>query len=201
MRDLMTFIFCGALAFAAYYYFFADDGVKLSGPKIVNSKQIAAQPSVQIGGAKFTLTNQFGEKVTEKSLLNSKSLVYFGFTSCPAICPAALAVMTEAYVQLGESAAEIKPVFISVDPAVDTPEVMQEYLLNYHKDIVGLTGDKAEIEKLVKSYKAYANKADDGQVMHSDLIYLMDENGKYMTHFNNENTPAQIAEYVRKHKK
>ena len=197
MRDLMTFLMVAALGAGIYFYFF-NDGPTGAGPNIT-SKYTNKNES-DIGGASFELTNQFGETVTERSFRHSKTLVFFGFTHCPDICPTSLAVMADAYTQLGSNADEIKPIFITVDPENDTPDVLQEYLLQFNKDIVGLTGDKAEIEKLVKSYKAYANKSEDGEVMHSDLIYFMDENGKYITHFNRDNTAEQIAAAIKKHK-
>ncbi len=197
MRDFMTMIIVLALGAGVYFYFF-DDAPKGPGPEIKG--KYTNKNEGEIGGTSFTLTNQFGEKVTERSFRHSKSLVFFGFTHCPDICPASLAVMTEVYNELGANKDELKPIFITVDPENDTPEVIQEYLLNFHKDIVGLTGDRTEIEKVVKSYKAYESKADDGQIMHSDLIYFMDEDGKYITHFNRENTPDEIVAYIKKHK-
>ena len=198
MRDFMTFILVAMLGVGIYFYFF-NSAPKGPGP-VVETKYVNKNEA-DIGGASFELVNQFNEKVTERSFRHSKTLVFFGFTHCPDICPTTLAVMADVYTQLGSNADEIKPVFITVDPENDTPDVIQEYLLNYNKDIVGLTGDKEEIEKLEKSYKVYANKSDDGKVMHSDLIYLMDENGKYITHFNRENTAEQIVEYIKKLKK
>jgi protein SCO1/2 len=196
MRDIMTLVLCAALAFGIYLYFKGDDIFKSgSAKKIVSA---VTTPKVEIGGAKFKLTNQFGEIVTERSFLNSKSLVFFGFTNCPDVCPTTLAVMTEAYIQLGENLDDIKPIFITIDPARDNPQVIQEYLLNFHKDIIGLTGDKTAIEKLTKSYKAYASKDAKGEVMHTDLIYLMDENGKYIHHFNRNDTPQSIVKYIKK---
>ena len=197
MRDFMTFIIVVALGFGAYLYF-SEDTPKGPGPDVYGkyvNKNVG-----EIGGTSFTLTNQFGEEVTERSFRHSKSLVFFGFTHCPDICPTTLSLLNDVYVQLGANADEIKIIFITVDPENDTPDVIQQYLLNFHKDFVGLTGPRAEIEKVVKSYKAYESKSDKGQVMHSDLVYFMDEDGKYISHFNRENTAAQIVEAVKKQK-
>jgi protein SCO1 len=198
MRDFLTMIIVAALGFGIYLYFFADDSSSGPGPTVTG--KYVNKNEGDIGGASFTLTNQFGEKVTERSFRNSKSLVFFGFTNCPDICPATLSIMTDVYNQLGSNADEIKPIFITIDPENDTPDVIQEYLLHFHKDIVGLTGPREEIEKLVKSYKAYESKSEDGQVMHSDLIYFMGKDGKYITHFNRENTAEEIVAYIKKHK-
>ncbi len=198
MRDFMTLILVVALGFGVYLYFFSDDTPAGPGPNVTG--KYVNKNEADIGGTSFTLTNQFNEKVTERSFRHSKSLVFFGFTHCPDICPATLSVLSEVYTQLGLNADELKVIFITVDPENDTPDVIQEYLLHFNKDFVGLTGSREQIEKVVKSYKAYESKSAEGQVMHSDLIYFMDEDGKYITHFNRENTVEEIIATIKKHK-
>lgn len=214
MRDFLTMVFAAIVIYGLYVMFFTDD---FNASKIIDSTLGGKyKPESENGssanngatgtnnkvtiGADFKLTNQFGEVMSSKQLRHRKLLVFFGFTNCPDICPAALAVMNEAYELLGAEADLVKPVFITIDPENDTPQVIQEYLLNFNTAFLGFTGERTEIERVVKAYKAYANKSDDGQVMHSDLIYLMDENGKYITHFNRDNTPQQIAKTIKKHR-
>jgi protein SCO1/2 len=205
MRDFFTMAFIVIILYAIYSMFFADklslpgSEPKANSTSLTKSSKPVSMPAVEIG-TDFKLTNQYGEVMSSKQLRKRKLLVFFGFTNCPDICPAALAVMNEAYGLLGADSSLIKPVFITVDPENDTPQVIQEYLLNFSPDFLGFTGDRAEIERVVKAYKAYTNKSDDGQVMHSDLIYLMDGNGKYITHFNRDNTPQEIAKTIKKHR-
>jgi protein SCO1/2 len=202
MRDFMTFLVCIFIGGAVYLYFYGDSVTFFeddNAPKKVKTVKKEEAHSSDIGAGKYKLTNQFGEQVTEKSYRHSKNLVFFGFTHCPDICPTTLSTLTEVYEKLGANADEIKVIFITVDPENDTPEVMQEYLLNFNKDFIGLTGPREEIEKLAKSYKAYVNKSDDGQIMHSDLVYYMDEEGNYIHHFNRENSVDEIVEYIKKH--
>ncbi len=177
---------------------------------LINSSTFAADPAPastagEIGGA-FELTNQDGKKVTNKDFAGKKLLVYFGFTNCPDICPVSMAIITEVMNQLQTANVKnVQPIFISVDPERDTPAVLKKYLKDYYPSFVALTGPKDEVEKVEKEYKVYAEKAaakasDKGyNVGHSDLIYYMDENGKYIYHFNSTNAAEDIVDYITKH--
>lgn len=144
-----------------------------------------------IGGA-FTLTDSAGKRVTEQSFRGKYMLLFFGYTSCPDICPAGLQLMAGALEKLGPKAERITPVFISVDPERDTPEKLAGYVKNFDPRLVGLTGTPEEIAAVTKAYKVYYAKTpskehpDDYTMDHTSIIYVMDPNGEFVTHF----TPA-----------
>lgn len=159
-----------------------------------------------IGGA-FSLTDQTGKPVTDKDLHGTLSLVFFGFSHCPDICPVTLDTFTQVMQGLGEESNQLTPVFITVDPARDTPEVMAETLSPFHPAIIGLTGSEAEVKQATSAYKAYAAKragqeGQDNYLMdHSGYFYLMDRQGEYIRHFSQENTPAEIIAAIQPHLK
>lgn len=155
----------------------------------------------QVGGA-FALIDSHGKPFSSEHLKGKYSLVFFGFTTCPDMCPMGLTVMTEALRLMGEAAEPITPVFITIDPARDTPEVMAEYITHFHPRMVALTGEKPAIQQAIKAYKVYASKreveeAADGYVMdHSGYLYLMDPNGAYITHFPHTIAPEALADQL-----
>lgn len=148
-------------------------------------------------GGEFVLVDQNGNEFSSEQLKGKKSLVFFGFTNCPAICPTSMAVISAALEQL-EDADEVQPVLISVDSERDTPEVMKAFLANFHPSFVGLTGDEEKLAEVKKAYKVYSNKGEvpeDGNynMDHSSLVYFMDENGEYITHFNGMESAEEMA--------
>ena len=159
-------------------------------------------PKAEIGGH-FTLTNQDGKKVSDTDFKGKKMMVFFGFTNCPNICPVTVAVMTEVMNQL-QKPDSVVPIFITIDPERDNPAAIKKFLEDYHPSFVGLTGDKAVVDNVLKEYKIYSAKSTDSKnknnymMNHSDLIYLMDEQGNYVTHFSQSNAPEDIVEYIEK---
>jgi cytochrome oxidase Cu insertion factor (SCO1/SenC/PrrC family) len=141
-----------------------------------------------IGGA-FTLTDNTGKRVTDQDFHGKYTLVFFGFTSCPDICPAGLQLIAGALEKLGTKAQHIAPIFISVDPQRDTPEKLAAYVKNFDPRLVGLTGTPEEIAAVAKAYKVYYAKVpskerpDDYTMDHTSIIYVMDPKGEFVTHF------------------
>ncbi|MGZ5918780.1 MAG: SCO family protein [Hyphomicrobium sp.] len=141
-----------------------------------------------IGGA-FTLTDNTGKRVTDQDFHGKYTLVFFGFTSCPDICPAGLQLIAGALEKLGTKAQRIAPIFISVDPQRDTPEKLAAYVKNFDPRLVGLTGTSEEIAAVAKAYKVYYAKVpskerpDDYTMDHTSIIYVMDPKGEFVTHF------------------
>jgi cytochrome oxidase Cu insertion factor (SCO1/SenC/PrrC family) len=141
-----------------------------------------------VGGA-FTLTDNSGKRVTDQDFHGKYTLVFFGFTSCPDICPAGLQLIAGALVKLGTKAQRITPIFISVDPQRDTPEKLAAYVKNFDPRLVGLTGTPEEIAAVAKAYKVYYAKVpskerpDDYTMDHTSIIYVMDPKGEFVTHF------------------
>jgi protein SCO1/2 len=159
----------------------------------MNSSQTQGEAAI---GGKFTLVDANNTPVTEKILVGKFSLVYFGFTSCPAVCPTTLGTITNALDRVGSLSDNVQPLFITVDPDRDTPEVMRDYIGNFHPTFIALTGTTAQTEQAAAAFKVYA-QAEEGKkdynVNHSDFIYLMDRTGKYITHFTQEDSAEEIS--------
>ena len=146
----------------------------------------------------FTLTDQNGRKVTDKNFLGKYMLVFFGYTYCPDICPTELQVMTAALDSMGAKADLIQPVFVSVDPERDTPELLKQYVENFHPRLMGLTGTPDEIASVAKTYRVFFSKVEssvpDAYLMdHSTIMYLMDPQGRFLKHFTYTNDTAGLA--------
>ncbi len=158
---------------------------------------------VKIGGP-FTLTNQRGEKVSDKDFQGKLMLVYFGFTYCPDICPTGLKTIGDTLMLLGRNAENIAPVFITIDPERDTVEQLASYMPSFHPSIQGLTGTPQEIKAVLGEYKVYAQKVEKPDMSnymmdHSAYMYLMGTDGNYITHFRHGATAAEIAQEIKKH--
>jgi protein SCO1/2 len=154
--------------------------------------------SIAIGGP-FQLQSG-GKNVTEADVRGAPFLVFFGYTHCPDVCPTALYQMSEVFRALGPEA-KIKGLFITVDPDRDTPDLVKAYAGNFDSRIVGLSGDRAAIDKARAAYRVYARKAPgaDGEYTmdHSALVYLMDRDGKFLRAFNLDRPPEQAAAELR----
>lgn len=150
-------------------------------------------------GGPFTLTDDTGRRVTEKDFAGKPMLVFFGFTNCPDICPSGLQVMAAALEELGPKADELTPVFITLDPERDTPEVLKDYVKSFSPRIVGLTGSPAEAAAAAKAYRVYAKKAPADEagnysVDHSSFMYLMSREGEFVKHFPHTVGPSELAQ-------
>lgn len=154
----------------------------------------------EIGGP-IHLTNQNGDVVTEADFKGKSSLLYFGFTNCPDVCPFTLQALGQAMDQLPEGFEKPRTILISVDPEQDTPEVLGQYISSngFPKDIVGLTGTPEEIQAAAKAFKTSYKRVEApdselGYTMdHLSIIYYMDEDWKLKTFFASEATPSNIA--------
>lgn len=158
---------------------------------------------VDIGGD-FELMNQNGELFGSRDLKGKPYLIYFGFSFCPDICPTSLNKMAKVIDTLSKYNISITPVFVSLDPERDTPEVLKKYLATFGDKFVGLTGRPADIKKVADEFKVYyakassSNKSDKEYVLdHTSLIYVMDKEGKYMKHFHLDTPAEEMVEYLR----
>jgi cytochrome oxidase Cu insertion factor (SCO1/SenC/PrrC family) len=144
---------------------------------------------VALVGGPFTLTDQDGRRVTEKDFLGRHMLAFFGYTYCPDICPTELQVMMAALDTLGPMAEKIQPVFISIDPDRDTPDVLKAYVENFGPRLMGLTGTPEEIATVAKAYRVHYAKAANAAspesylMDHTSIIYLMGPDGRFVQHF------------------
>lgn len=170
-------------------------------PDAIVSSQQEGSGKALIGGP-FTLTDQNGEPRSEADLMGHYSLVYFGYTYCPDICPTSLSTMTQGLDILAESdparAAAVQPVFITIDPERDTVEAMAGYAEHFHPRLLALTGTVEEVAVAAKAYRIYYQKVEeegssDYLMDHSSIIYLMGPDGGYLTHFTHASTAEDIA--------
>jgi protein SCO1/2 len=152
--------------------------------------------TVTLGGP-FSLTDQNGIVRTEKDYRGKYTLVFFGYTYCPDVCPTTLAVMSAALDKLGAQANRIVPLFITVDPKRDTPEKLKSYLSSFPR-FVGLTGDTKDIAAVAKEYRVYyrehpAENGGEYTVDHSGVVYLMDPGGAFIANYSLETSPEAMA--------
>lgn len=170
-------------------------GAKQGGASVSSSGQALV-------GGPFQLTDQDG-KPRDQSALNGKwSAVFFGYTYCPDVCPTTLQVLAQAKAKLGGKAKDLQVVFISIDPARDTPAQMKTYLSAkaFPQPTLGLTGTDAQVAAAAKAYKVYYAKqgTGDGYAMaHSSIVYLMNPQGQFDRVITETQTPDQIATQFR----
>ncbi len=150
----------------------------------------------QIGGP-LSLVDTSGAAVTDAQVLAKPSLVYFGYASCPDVCPLDNARNAEAADLLAKQGLEAIPVFISVDPARDTPQVLADYVSNF-SHLVALTGTEAQIAAAAKAYKVYyqlPEKRDAGYTVdHTTMTYLMLPKTGFADFFQRDATAQEIAD-------
>lgn len=160
-----------------------------------------AQPAA-IGGP-FQLTDQNGKAVTDKSLKGKPTLIFFGYTHCPDVCPTSLFEISEVLRAMGKDADKVNALFVSVDPERDTQAAMKDYLSSFDPHLQGLSGNPAETAKVISSYRVYAKKipTKDGDYTmdHTALIYLMDREGRFVSPFNLKRTPEEAAADLKKY--
>lgn len=151
-------------------------------------------------GGKFQLVSQSGHTVTEEDAFAKPALVYFGYASCPDVCPLDNARNAEAADLLAAQGVEITPYFISVDPARDTPDVLKDYTSNFSDKLVGLTGTPEQIKSAASAFKVYYQLPDNPTgaytVDHTTLTYLMLPNIGFVDFFQRETTSQVIVDRV-----
>lgn len=166
-------------------------GAAIAGISIFSGKQDTRSNKVS-----FSLINQDGKPVTDKDFYGRYMLVYFGFTSCPAICPTELQKMSEAYQLLPpESQKRIQPVFITVDPERDTLKVLKGYVDLFMPELMGMTGTPEQIDAVKKSFRVYASKVKEGDsytMDHSSFIYFIGLDGQILAMFKTADKPDDI---------
>jgi protein SCO1/2 len=153
-------------------------------------------------GGHFDLTDHHGNPVTPESYRGRPLMVFFGFTHCAEVCPRVLRRNTGALTLLGTDADRIQPLYVSVDPERDTPEVMRRYLADTHPRYTGLTGTRDQVRAAMAAYRVFAHRVDeaDGYAMpHTSFTYLMDEEGRYVTYFPDTLTAEDLAARLREY--
>ena len=161
-----------------------------------------ASTSAAIGGP-FKLTDQNGKPITERDLKGRPSLVFFGFTHCPEVCPTALFDISEVLSKLGPDASKVNALFITVDPERDTPAVLKDYLASFNPRLVGAGGDAEQLAAVAKAYRVYYKKVPtkdgDYTMDHMAIVYLMDKNGNFVAPFSLKRKPEDGAAELRRY--
>ena len=155
-------------------------------------------------GGPFTLTDQTGKPRSDSEFRGKLMIVYFGYTFCPDVCPTDLMAITQALDALdAAAAADIQPVFITIDPERDT-KVLADYIAAFHRSFIGLTGSPDEIRKVANSYKAFyakvpGERGGEYSIDHAGVIYLMGRNGEYLGFMPPQTNPGRLTEILRKY--
>jgi protein SCO1 len=175
-RDLIVTLMAAACGFAVAAF--------VIGFIVTSGDSVREQGNARIGGP-FALVDDTGAAVTESTLAGRPSAIYFGYTFCPEVCPTTLLDMSRWIQKLGPDADKLNFVFVSIDPARDTPDLMHTYLSSFDKHIRGFTGTAAQVARIAQEYRVYYKRIptdDAGYVMdHSAIIYLMAADGKLVS--------------------
>ncbi len=149
-------------------------------------------------GGPFTLIDGDGRTVTDKQVITKPSLIYFGYTFCPDVCPLDNARNADATDLLAKRGFDVTPIFISIDPKRDTPEVVKQYAENFSPRMIGLTGTPAEVKAASKAYRTYYRIQDPSKefylIDHSTYTYLVLPKRGFVDFFKREDTAEQVAD-------
>ena len=177
------------LATMSYFSFWVDG--KACGSSVVAGGQGS------IGGS-FELVDHNGVSVSEKDIINGLTLIYFGYTYCPDICPLDTQRNLTTVDILDEQDIKITPVFITIDPERDTIKALNDYVYASHERLIGLTGSLEQVQKASKAYRTFFRKNGDGDdylIDHSTFSYLMDETG-FLQFFRRDIEPEEMAKTI-----
>ena len=149
----------------------------------------------------FSLLDENGLEVTSDSIFDKPTLLYFGYTFCPDICPFDLMRNSQAVDLLHLENYEVKPIFISVDPKRDTPLVLKDFTAFHHPNMIGFTGSRDQLANVKKIYKIYSeipkNSNEDYIVNHSTFSYFVLPTGEVQTYFTRKETPKELATAIK----
>ena len=163
-------------------------------------RKVAAPAAI---GGPFQLADQSGKVVTEKDLKGRPTLIFFGFTHCPDVCPTSLFEISEVLRAMGKDADKVNAFFVSVDPERDTQAAMKDYLSSFDPHLKGLTGNAEQVAKVLTAYRVYAKKVPlkdgDYTMDHTALVYLMDRDGNFVAPFNMKRKPEDAAAELKRY--
>ncbi|KAF9766128.1 hypothetical protein IL306_001484 [Fusarium sp. DS 682] len=196
-------LFVGTCGLLVWYFEF--EKARMQRKRIAEAAKGVGRPKV---GGSFELIDQDGKPFTSEMMKGKHSLVYFGFTRCPDICPEELDKMATMLDIVEEKApGALLPIFITCDPARDTPKALKEYLGEFHEKFIGLTGTYDQIKDLCKKYRVYfstpqnVKPGQDYLVDHSIYFYLMDPDGDFVEALGRQHSPQQAAALILDHMK
>lgn len=154
-------------------------------------------------GGPFALIDQDGRPRTEADFRGRLVILTFGFTGCPDVCPTDLMEIARALTLLGAAGEAIQPVFVTLDPARDTPDLLKEFVPSFHPRLIGLTGSEAAIRQAADAYKVFYQRVprSDGEdtIEHSAFVYLMDRSGAYLGFFPPGTSAERMLTILRPH--
>ncbi len=157
-------------------------------------------PAPSAIGGPFKLISQEGKPVTEADFKGTPTLLFFGYTHCPDVCPTTLFEISELLKGMGKDK-KVTVLFVSVDPERDTPAIMKDYTSSFDPRIVGLTGDRPSVDAMLKAYRVYSKKVpgtgDDYNMDHSAIIYLMDKQMRFVNALNLDKPEVAAKEIAR----
>jgi protein SCO1/2 len=160
------------------------------------------QARVSAIGGPFTLVDQNGARVSEATYRGAPSIVFFGYTHCPDVCPTTLFDMSEVLKRLPADK-RVSALFITVDPERDTPAALKDYLSSFDPRISGLSGARADVDAALKAYRVYSKKQpqENGEYSmdHSAIIYLMDKQGRFVSALNLQSPPETVAKEIQRY--
>ena len=153
-------------------------------------------------GGPFELSDPAGARVALADFRGKLVLVYFGFASCPDVCPTDLALIAQALRELDRSADEVQPIFVGLDPERDTPEVLREYVAAFHPRLLALTGTPEEVRRVATAYKVFFEKVafpggNGYTIDHTAYTFLLDRNGEFLILFPPGTNAERIAFMLR----
>jgi len=163
-----------------------------------------SQPAALAVGGPFSLIDGDGHAVTDQTYRGKFMLVYFGYTYCPDVCPTTLSAVADAMDKLGPKADKIQPLFITVDPKRDKPDVVKQYAAAFGTRIIGLTGSPEQIAAAAKAYRVYyaehrtGTGPDDYSMDHSSVLYLMGPDGRFIEPLRADQTGPEMAAVLTK---
>ncbi len=165
----------------------------------IGQRDTGAPAPSAIGGP-FQLTDMNGATVTQDTFKGKVTLIFFGFTHCPEVCPTTLLELSEIMRKIGP-AEKLQGLFVTVDPERDTPELMKSYLASFDKRITGLTGDASAVETMLREWRVYWKKipleGGDYTMDHTAIVYLMDRQMRFVNAVPLQDTTRAIQEIRR----
>ena len=151
-------------------------------------------------GGPFELVDETGATVTETDIITEPTLIYFGYTFCPDVCPIDAARNAAAVQILADDGIQVRPVFITIDPKRDTVEVVGDYTENFHERMIGLTGTEEQIQAAARAYRVVYSRADEDPefylMNHSVFSYLVTPEDGFVAYFRREDSPQVIADQI-----
>ena len=196
MRLRLIFLISAFFAAGAYF------ATLWLAPQPPASRAMVVPGSKARVGGPFSLIDHTGKRVTDRDFRGRHMLIFFGYTHCPDICPMGLQTIFAALAQLGPRAAQIAPIFITLDPDRDTPQVLANYIESFDARLVGLTGTAPEIAAVAKSFHVHVRRPAETtangahHIDHTSIYYLQDQTGGYAGHFAYGTTAQALAEGI-----